>query len=72
MDIKELAIRGLLQKHGKGHLWRTCEDLMRDLVELGGGYEGSVVIEQSMMCHCHRGSYSATTRSPNAPDITVS
>jgi hypothetical protein len=35
MNIKELAIRGLLQQHGKEHLWETCEDLIRDLVELG-------------------------------------
>lgn len=36
MNIKELAIQGLLQKHGKAHLYETCPELINELVELGG------------------------------------
>lgn len=35
MNIKELAIRGLLEKHGKSHLYQTCPELIDELVQLG-------------------------------------
>lgn len=35
MNIKELAIRGLLQKYGYSHMYNKCPELINELVQLG-------------------------------------